>query len=310
MLIKFKTDIESKKFIKSLNKEQIHYEIYQDDNETFVYTNADIDIPSNIKVINRICRPIVNQKKNITISNTIVFSENEFRIIAGPCTVDDEKSLRATAELLKKNGIKIIRGGVNKLRTSPYSFQGYGIKAAKLLNRVAQDNELFTTTEITEINEIDYLYKYIDIFLVGTRNMFNYQLLKELSKQDKPIILKRGMSATVKEWLLAAEYLTQNGKRDILLCERGIRTFNDCLRNTFDLAAAIYVNQNTSYLVITDPSHATGINRLVEPLVLASKAAGLHGAMVEIHPFPKKSLSDSEQLLDFNMFDNMMKKIL
>ena len=247
------------------------------------------------------------KKEDIVINGKIVFTNDHFTIIAGPCAVEDEGSLVQTAALLQKYDLKILRGGTNKLRTSPYSFQGLGENGVLLLSLVAKDHGLFSTTEITQISEIDFLYKHIDIFLVGTRNMYNYQLLKELSKQDKPVILKRGMCATIKEWILAAEYLIENGKKNIILCERGIRTFDDTLRNTFDLAAAVYTNMNTAYHVITDPSHATGNRELIEPLVRASKAAGISGVMLEIHPDPEKALSDGKQMINFQQFEKIMK---
>ena len=245
----------------------------------------------------------------IYLKDTLLFQENDFNIIAGPCAIENEEYLVKTAELLVKNGVKMIRGGAFKLRTSPFSFQGMGKEGILLLSKVARDYNLFSVTEITSVKDLDLIEKYIDIMLIGTRNMHNYELLKELGNLDKPIILKRGMAATVKEWLLAAEYLAQGGNEKIILCERGIRTFETCLRNTFDLASAVYVSQNYGYNVITDPSHATGDRNLVEKMTLASLVAGIQGAMIEIHPEPEKALSDGEQMLNFEQFEELMKKV-
>jgi 3-deoxy-7-phosphoheptulonate synthase len=245
------------------------------------------------------------QKSPIVINDEILFSEDKFSIIAGPCAVEDEQSLLLTAGFLSLKGIRMIRGGVRKLRTSPHSFQGMGEEGASLLSSVAQSHGLYSVSEITSIRELDLFTKYIDIIVVGTRNMHNTDLLLELGKIDKPIILKRGMSATVKEWLNAAEYIKLNGNDRIILCERGIRTFETAMRNTFDIASAVYMAMNYDYLVITDPSHATGINELVVPMTLASLAAGVHGAMIEIHPDPETALSDSEQMLSFPEFSEL-----
>ena len=244
--------------------------------------------------------------KPIIINNTTLFSDDDFTIIAGPCAVEDEDSLRQTALFLKNNGVKILRGGVNKLRTSPKSFQGNGEAAVHLLSKTAKEFNLFSATEIISETEIDFLNEHIDIFVVGTRNMYNYRLLKELGKIDKPIILKRGMCATIQEWVLAAEYISQNGNEKIILCERGIRTFENELRYTFDLAAAVYVKQRYPYYIITDPSHATGINSLVIPMAIASRAVSVHGVMIEIHPKPEISKSDAVQMLTFEEFQKFL----
>jgi len=238
----------------------------------------------------------------------ILFSDSSFTIIAGPCAVEDEDSLRKTANFLSENGIKMLRGGVNKLRTSPYAFQGLGREAVYLLSKVAKEYNLLSVAEITSESEIDFLTEYIDILVVGTRNMFNYRLLKELGKLRKPIILKRGMSATIQEWTYAAEYILLQGNENIILCERGIRTFEDTTRYTFDLAAAVYVLQNFPYYIITDPSHGTGIRSLVLPMAEASRAVSLHGVMIEIHPNPEISKCDAEQMLNFNDFVKLLSK--
>jgi 3-deoxy-7-phosphoheptulonate synthase len=249
------------------------------------------------------------QKSPIVIKNEILFSEDKFNIIAGPCAVEDEQSLLLTAGFLSLKGIRMIRGGARKLRTSPHSFQGMGEEGVSLLSSVAQGHGLYSVSEITSIRELDLFEKYIDIIVVGTRNMHNTELLIELGKIDKPIILKRGMSATVNEWLNAAEYIKLNGNDQIVLCERGIRTFETATRNTFDIACAVYVATKYDYLVITDPSHATGLSELVAPMTLASFAAGVQGAMIEIHPDPETALSDREQVLSFPDFSELLTRI-
>ncbi|MCL1827604.1 MAG: 3-deoxy-7-phosphoheptulonate synthase [Candidatus Cloacimonetes bacterium] len=309
MLIRI-TDKKQESIITSfLTERLIDHQVYRRGNDTFIHTKKEIKTIQGAELIHQVTTTPNTSKEVINIGKMTIFSENSFNMIAGPCAIETEKSLRDTAAVLQNHRVKILRGGANKLRTSPYSYQGKGAEGIVWLSDIAREYELFSMTEITEVNEIDYLYKYIDIFLIGTRNMFNYTLLKELSKQDKPVILKRGMAATIKEWLLAAEYLSINGKKNIILCERGIRTFDDTLRNTFDLAAALYVLLQTPYFVITDPSHATGNRSLITPLVLASKAAGLSGAMIEIHPKPDEALSDGQQMLNFEEFEHLIQKV-
>ena len=250
-----------------------------------------------------------NKKKDIYVDQEMIFSEGGFSLIAGPCAVENEADLNATAEILVSHKIKMIRGGAYKLRTSPLDFQGLGKEGLIMLSRVAKAHNLYSVSEITSLNDMDLFEKYIDILIVGTRNMFNYPLLKEIGTLQKPVILKRGISATIDEWIMAAEYIHLGGNANIILCERGIRTFDKSLRYTFDLAGAVYVSLKYNYHVITDPSHATGNPDLIEPMVLASKMAGVQGCMIEIHPEPKRALSDGEQMLDFERFAKIVKKI-
>ena len=297
---------EIKEYIK---KKYIDAKIFQHCDGFYIFSDSEISLPLLIEKLPEVIPSNNIEKKDIYCSKDIIFNENNFNIIAGPCAVENEKYLIQTAELLKKLDIKMIRGGANKLRTSPYSFQGIGVEAFRLLSQVSKEYGLLSVSEITSLREIDSLNEYIDIILVGTRNMFNYQLLKELGKLNKTVILKRGMSATVKEWVLAAEYVISNGNPNVILCERGIRTFETSSRNTFDLASAVLVNQNYSFQVISDPSHATGNKKLVSPMTLASLIAGLQGVMLEIHPEPHKALSDAEQMLDFQQFTELVNRI-
>jgi len=308
MLVKIISQGQLSQVTQYLQNRLIKYKTFNDNDQMYIYTDIDIDLP-DITTIPEIPSPKNINTRPISIGKNTLFATDTFSVIAGPCAIEDETSLAATAELLKKHNVKMLRGGVNKLRTSPYSFQGLGMSAATTLSKVAHDFGLYSVCEITSISEIDVLEKYIDILVVGTRNMHNYPLLKELGHLDKPIILKRGMASTVKEWVQASEYIRQNGNDKIILCERGIRTFENSTRNTFDLASAVYVTQNYPYIVITDPSHATGDRELVTPMTLASYAAKTHGVMIEIHPQPQSALSDGQQMLDFEQFENLMRTL-
>ncbi|MCL2064640.1 MAG: bifunctional 3-deoxy-7-phosphoheptulonate synthase/chorismate mutase [Candidatus Cloacimonetes bacterium] len=311
MLVKLENIDHLQEITDYLNRHIIDFQVYRLDKDIFIHLERleDDDVLKKFNMAEKVFFERPNSRKRISLNDTILFQENDFNIIAGPCAVESEDYLIKTAQLLVKHKIKMIRGGANKLRTSPYSFQGLGNEGISLLSKIAKEYYLFSVSEITSLQEIDLIEKHIDIVLLGTRNMHNYQLLKELGQVNKPVILKRGMAATVKEWLLAAEYIKLNGNPNIILCERGIRTFETCLRNTFDLASAVYVSQNYDYIVITDPSHATGNKNLVEAMTLASLVAKTQGAMIEIHPEPEKSLSDGEQMLNFQQFERLMENI-
>jgi 3-deoxy-7-phosphoheptulonate synthase len=222
-----------------------------------------------------------------------------FPIIAGPCSIEGKDHYLHTGKFLKDLGIQVLRGGIYKARTNPHSFQGIRESALEWLPQTKKDLGLPLVSEVNDPRQIEVLDSFIDAYQVGTRNMFNYELLKELGKTRKPVILKRGFSALIKEWLLAAEYLVQAGNEEIILCERGIRSFETLTRNTLDLTAVAYLKQKTHFPVIVDPSHAAGDRDLVIPLAKASKAVGADGILVEVHPDPSKALSDGDQALDF-----------
>ncbi|MEI7440184.1 MAG: 3-deoxy-7-phosphoheptulonate synthase [bacterium] len=228
-----------------------------------------------------------------------------FPIIAGPCSIEGKAHYLHTGNFLKDLGIQVLRGGIFKARTSPHSFQGIRESALEWLPQTKKDLGLPLVSEVNDPRQIEVLDDFLDCYQVGTRNMFNYELLKELGKTKKPIILKRGFAAMIKEWLLAAEYLVQSGNEEIILCERGIRTFEPLTRNTLDLTAVAYLKQNTHFPVIVDPSHAAGDSALVIPLAKASKALGADGILVEVHPEPGKALSDGDQALDFEGMRNL-----
>ena len=233
----------------------------------------------------------------------------QFTVIAGPCSIESNEQFLSTAKSVLESGAYLLRGGVFKLRTSPNSFQGLGHNAFQIVRDVKTKTNAPFITEVTDPRQIGDLDSLVDAFQVGSRNMHNYELLKELGKTDKPIILKRGFSGLIKEWILAAEYIKNNGNENVVLCERGIRSFDQTTRNTFDLNAVAYIKQNTDFPILADPSHATGIKELVTPMSLAAIAAGADGIMVEVHPNPSEALSDGFQALTFSDFKFLMAKI-
>jgi len=241
--------------------------------------------------------------KDITIGG------KEVIVMAGPCVVENEKQIFETARYVKASGAKILRGGAFKPRTSPYSFQGLGEEGLKLLAQAGEETGLAVVTEVMSVNQIELVGKYTDIFQVGARNMQNFVLLKELGKTKKPILLKRGMSATIEELLLSAEYILSQGNYEVILCERGIRTFENYTRNTLDLSAVPALKRLSHLPIIVDPSHATGRWRLVSPMAKAAIAAGADGLLIEVHPDPKSSLSDGAQTLKLDTFTQLMKEI-
>ena len=241
--------------------------------------------------------------KDITIGG------KEVIVMAGPCVVENEKQIFETAQQVKAAGAKILRGGAFKPRTSPYSFQGLGEEGLKLLAQAGEETGLAVVTEVMAVNQIELVGKYTDIFQVGARNMQNFVLLKELGKTKKPILLKRGMSATIEELLLSAEYILSQGNYEVILCERGIRTFENYTRNTLDLSAVPSLKRLSHLPIIVDPSHATGRWRLVSPMAKAAIAVGADGLLIEVHPDPKSSLSDGAQTLRIDTFAQLMKEL-
>lgn len=241
--------------------------------------------------------------KDITIGG------KEVIVMAGPCVIENEKQIFETAQQVKAAGAKILRGGAFKPRTSPYSFQGLGEEGLKLLAQAGKETGLAVVTEVMSVNQIELVSKYTDIFQVGARNMQNYVLLKELGKTKKPILLKRGLSATIEELLLSAEYILSQGNYEVILCERGIRTFENYTRNTLDLSAVPALKRLSHLPIIVDPSHATGRWRLVSPMAKAAMAVGADGLLIEVHPDPRSSLSDGAQTLKIDTFIQLMKEI-
>lgn len=234
---------------------------------------------------------------------------NKFAVIAGPCSVESEAQLMAVAEVVKKHGAVALRGGAYKPRTSPYDFQGMGIEGLKLLQKAKKELNIPTVSEVMEVSQVESLCEYVDCLQIGARNMQNYALLKAVGESKKPVLLKRGLSATIEELLLAAEYIYDAGNPNIILCERGIRTFETATRNTLDLNAVAYLKQRTHLPVVVDPSHGTGVRELVIPLSRAAAAVGADGIIVESHLNPCEALSDGHQALTGPMFEQLMQEL-
>jgi 3-deoxy-7-phosphoheptulonate synthase len=239
-----------------------------------------------------------------------VIGDGSLTVMAGPCSVESKEQLFETADAVKAAGATILRGGAFKPRTSPYSFQGLGVQGLRYLAEARERTGLPVITEVMEPNQVDIVAEYADILQIGTRNMQNYSLLRDVGRVARPVMLKRGYGATVEEWLMAAEYIVSSGNPNVILCERGIRTFETFTRNTMDLAAVPVINHLTHLPVIIDPSHATGKRWLVKPLAVGGVAVGADGVMVEVHPHPDDALSDAEQQLDFEGFREMMAAVL
>ncbi len=235
-----------------------------------------------------------------------VIGDGSLTVMAGPCSVESREQLFETADAVKAAGATILRGGAFKPRTSPYAFQGLGVQALRYLAEARERTGLPVITEVMEPSQVDIVAEYADILQVGTRNMQNYSLLRDVGRVARPIMLKRGYGATVEEWLMAAEYIVSSGNPNVILCERGIRTFETYTRNTMDLTAVPLVHHLTHLPVIVDPSHATGKRWLVKPLALGGVAVGADGVMVEVHPRPDEALSDAEQQLTPDQFRDMM----
>jgi 3-deoxy-7-phosphoheptulonate synthase len=248
--------------------------------------------------------------KTTFLVNGVEIGGTDLNLIAGPCSVETEEQIFGVAQFLNSQGIKFIRGGAFKPRTSPYSFRGLGNKGLQLIREAANKYDLRVVTELMDLSNLDDVYNHADIIQIGARNMSNFSLLAELGKTRKPIMLKRGMSAKATEWLLAADYLLCGGNENVILCERGIRSFDMQSRNVFDLGV-IPLMQSLSHLpIFADPSHGVGKAAFVNQMSLAAIAAGAHGLMIEVHPNPEKALSDGEQALNFNEFEHLLKNTI
>src|SRR5438270_3274527 len=230
-------------------------------------------------------------------------------IMAGPCTVESEKQLLTTAEAVRKEGAVILRGGAFKPSTSPYGFRGLGLEGLKLLAKARDEFGMAVITEVMTPSDVPLVSEYADILQIGTRNMQNYMLLDEVGRTDKPVVLKRGMSATIEEWLLAAEYILAQGNRNVILCERGIRTFEKITRNTMDISAIPLIKRLSHLPIISDPSQGTGRRDLVIPMSLAALAAGTDGLLIEVHPNPDEALKDGAQSLTIDQFQSLMPQV-
>lgn len=252
-----------------------------------------IRITSSYKLVSRVFQP----QDSVIEVNGVKFGDGHIGVIAGPCSVESYEQMDAVAKKLSSYGVRILRGGAFKPRTSPYAFQGLGEEGLKIIRDVADKYSMAVTCEIMEISQIPMFIKYVDILQVGARNMQNFNLLKELGMINKPVLLKRGLSSTIEEWLMSAEYIMAGGNRDVILCERGIRTFEKATRNTLDLSAIPVIKKISHLPIVIDPSHATGLRESVAPMSKASVAAGCDGLIIEVHDDPENALCDGAQSL-------------
>ena len=255
-----------------------------------------------------VSREYQRQDTQIAIKENIIDS-NQFHVIAGPCAVESKEQILETAWAVKEAGATFLRGGAFKPRSSPYSFQGLGEEGLKYLAEAREETGLPVVTEVMDVRDVELVAFYADIIQVGARNMQNFFLLKEISQLGKPVILKRGQCATLKEWLMAAEYLLYGGNPNVILCERGIRTFENYTRNTLDLSAVPALKDLTHLPVFVDPSHGTGKRELVAPMAKAAMAAGADGLIIEVHPNPEKACSDGRQSLNPKDFALLMQDL-
>ncbi|MEK7703674.1 MAG: 3-deoxy-7-phosphoheptulonate synthase [Myxococcota bacterium] len=245
----------------------------------------------------------------VTLPSGVRIGGGTLTIMAGPCAVENRDQVLRTAEVVAKSGAQLLRGGAYKPRTSPYAFQGLKEEGLKILAEARAQTGLPIVTEVKDTDTLPTVEAYADVLQVGARNMQNFSLLEAVGRSRKPVLLKRGMSATIQEWLLAAEYIMSQGNYQVILCERGIRTYENATRNTLDISAVPVLRQITHLPVITDPSHAIGLRYGVAPLAKASVAVGADGVMVEVHPAPEKALSDGPQALTFEDYETMMREV-
>lgn len=261
------------------------------------------------KPYKRVAREFHPENTRVKIREGVVFGDKEPIIIAGPCAVESYEQLLETAKKIKKEGAKMLRGGAYKPRTSPYSFQGLKEEGLKMLSEISKEVDIPVVTEILSIADLALFEKYVDMVQIGARNMQNFDLLERVADLGKPILLKRGMSATMEEFLLAAEYILNRGNSQVVLCERGIRTFETSTRNILDLNTLALIQIESHLPIIADPSHSGGRFDIVTPLAKAALAAGAQGLIVEVHPDPSQALSDGGQSLNFKSFTSLMEQI-
>lgn len=293
----------------------------QNENYLIGIGNKDIDIRligdmEGVKDIYRVSDSykLVSRKwkvnpTTIDLGDDVLIKEDEFTIMAGPCSIESEEQIKKVIEHLVENNVKIMRGGVFKPRSSPYAFRGLGMEGLRQFYFLCKQNGIKIITEVMQVSQIDEMHDYVDIFQVGARNSQNFNLLDELGKIDKPILIKRGMSGTIDELLQSAEYIFSNGNEKLILCERGIRSYETAYRNTFDLNAIPILKDKTHLPVIADPSHGIGVRDYVAPMALASVMAGADGVIFEVHEKPEEAFSDKQQTLNFNESANLIQKL-
>jgi 3-deoxy-7-phosphoheptulonate synthase len=274
-----------------------------------------IEMLDGVHEVLRISEPYKLASRTFKPENTVVtvgdvrIGGDEVIVMAGPCSAESEKQVQTTAVAVRRAGAKIFRGGAFKPRSSPYSFQGMGEEGLKLLRDACNRESLYLVSEVMDASQIEVMHKYVDIYQVGARNMQNFTLLRELGHVRKPVLLKRGISATIEEWLLSAEYVLSGGNTDVILCERGIRTFETATRNTLDIAAIPIVQKMSHLPVVIDPSHAVGRRDKVAPVARAAVAAGADGLLIEVHCDPDHALSDGAQSMFPSQFDRLMAEL-
>ncbi len=249
------------------------------------------------------------QLTDIDLGDGVKIGSNNFQIMAGPCSIESAQQIQNTVNHLVENGVKIMRGGVYKPRSSPYSFRGLGMEGLKLWHQIATAAGIKIITEVMMVEQIEEMVDYVDIFQVGARNSQNFNLLDALGKVDKPVLLKRGISGTINELLQAAEYIFSNGNERIMLCERGIRSYENAYRNTFDINAIAILKEKTHLPIIADPSHGIGVRRYVDSIALASIMAGADGVIFEVHQIPEKAFSDGQQTVDYQEATQLYQKM-
>ena len=283
--------------------------------DTLAVDTRDFEVLAGVSEVIRISEPYKLASRSFKKEDTIVkvgkatFGGKKIGMIAGPCSIESREQIKKIAKMIKKTGTKVLRGGAYKPRTSPYAFQGMGEEGLKYLREAGDMNDMAVVSEVMDRMDIIPALKYVDMIQVGARNMQNFALLKELGKINIPILLKRGMSATLQELLMAAEYIMAGGNHQIILCERGIRTFENYTRNTLDISAVPVLQKLTHLPVITDPSHGVGIRDKVAPMARASVAAGADGLILEVHYDPDKAFSDGAQTLYVNQYEQLVKEL-
>jgi 3-deoxy-7-phosphoheptulonate synthase len=276
----------------------------------------DIEVLSGVHHVHRISSPYKLAGRNfrpdgttVKLPNGVEVGGKEVVVMAGPCSVESQEQIFTAADLVRKAGAKVLRGGAFKPRSSPYTFQGLGLDALRLLREAGDRYGLMVISEVMEISQIELMLPYVDIFQVGARNMQNFNLLRELGKVRKPVLLKRGIAATIEELLLSAEYIMSGGNYQVILCERGIRTFETYTRNTLDISAIPIVHKLSHLPITSDPSHGTGLRDKVAPMACASVAAGADALLIEVHPSPDNALSDGAQSLFPEQFTELMQQL-
>ena len=280
------------------------------------FDTRDLEVLPGVEKVHRISAPYKLVGRQFRPHDTVIKFPNgveiggkEVVVMAGPCSVESREQLLKAAEHVAKSGAKVLRGGAFKPRSSPYTFQGLGLEALKLLREAADAYGLLVISEVMEISQIETMMSYVDILQVGARNMQNFNLLRELGKVRKPVLMKRGIAATIEEMLLSAEYIMSGGNYDIILCERGIRTFETYTRNTLDISAIPIVHKLSHLPITSDPSHGTGLRDKVAPMACASLAAGADALLIEVHPDPDRALSDGAQSLFPEQFAELMQRL-